>query len=244
MTGLSPNTTYDFQIVATNANGTSDGGNLSFTTLTAPSATTNAATSVSTTTAVLNGSVNPNGSATTYYFQYGLTTAYGSTTTPASAGSGTAALPETANLTGLIPNTTYDFQIVATNANGTTDGVNMSFATANPRETPSAATDAACISATTAALNGSVDPNGSATTYYFQYGTTTAYGTNTTSLSAGAGTSALAESANLTGLIANTTYDFQLVATNANGTTYGGNLSFTTLPTASPSSSRVVATPS
>jgi hypothetical protein len=63
--------------------------------------------------------------------------------------------------------------------------------------------------------------------YYFEYGTIGAYGSTTTSSSAGSGTSAVGVLANLVGLSAGATYDFRLVAANAYGTTYGGNLTFT-----------------
>jgi len=96
-----------------------------------PTAVTSAATTVSSTSAVLNGTVNPNGYPTTYQFDYGTTTSYGSVlpASPASAGAGTTAVPETADLTGLSPDTTYDFELVATSANGTTAGTNMTFTT-------------------------------------------------------------------------------------------------------------------
>ncbi len=102
-----------------------------FTSTLLPSATTDAATSVGSSSATLNGSVNPNGSATTYYFEYGTTTSYGLTTSSTSAGSGTSTVAETASLTGLSANTTYDFRLVATNANGTTDGGNLIFTTSS-----------------------------------------------------------------------------------------------------------------
>jgi hypothetical protein len=94
-----------------------------------PSATTGAATSVGSSNATLNGSVNANGSTATYYFEYGTTTSYGSTTSSTSAGSGTSTVAETASLTGLGAGSTYDFQLVATNSNGTTDGGNLTFTT-------------------------------------------------------------------------------------------------------------------
>jgi hypothetical protein len=101
-----------------------------------PSVTTGAATSVTSSTATLNGRVNPNGYTTTYYFEYGTTTSYGTTTTSTSAGSGTSAVAATASLTGLSPGTTYDFQLVATNANGTTDGGNLTFTTSSTPPPP------------------------------------------------------------------------------------------------------------
>jgi len=246
---LTPGTTYHFDLVATNAYGTTNGGDRTFTTSTAPPIVTiGAATGVSSTGATLNGTVNPNGFASTYYFDYGTTTAYSlGPTASASAGSGTSALPESAFIAGLTPNTTYHFRIVATNIFGTTTGSDQTFTTSPPP--PDAITGAATsISSTGATLNGTVNPNGSATTYYFDYGTTTAYSMGPTAVtSAGSGTSVIPESAVVTGLTPGTIYHFQLVATNGVGTTTGGDLTFTTLaaaPTVTTGAAKCVSTTS
>src|SRR4051794_9531872 len=84
-----------------------------------PTATTEPATAITDTAATLNGKVNPSGQATSYFFKYGTTTAYDHETTPASAGSGTEAVSELANVSGLTPATTYHFQIVAEYGSGT-----------------------------------------------------------------------------------------------------------------------------
>jgi hypothetical protein len=94
-----------------------------------PLAETGEATVVSGTGATLNGVVNPNGLATKYHFQYGTTTSYGKTTAEVSVGSGTTNLEESEAITGLTKSTTYDFRIVATNSDGTTDGANEVFGT-------------------------------------------------------------------------------------------------------------------
>ena len=78
-----------------------------------PTVTTNAATSVTQTGATLNGTVNPNGDSTYAYFQWGLTTTYGTTTTARSLGSGTSNVSVADALTGLTPNTLYHFRVVA-----------------------------------------------------------------------------------------------------------------------------------
>jgi len=95
-----------------------------------------------------------------------------------------------------------------------------------------ATTEAATsVTATGATLKASVNPEGSATTYSFVYGTNstlTSGTTTTTAQSAGSGTSALSETAALTGLTVGTTYYDRVVATNAGGTTLGAILSFTT----------------
>jgi hypothetical protein len=95
----------------------------------------------------------------------------------------------------------------------------------------SATTNAAAnIGATGATLNGTVDDGGATTSVSFEYGTTTAYGTaaaaTPASIPAGSGPTAI--SAALTGLLPNTPYHFRVDATNASGTVYGSDLSFTT----------------
>ena len=81
--GLTANTTYHFRIVAANGNGTKYGSDRTFTTLSATGpavAITNPATNVASSSATLNGSVDPHGLTTTVHFQYGTTTSYGHTT--------------------------------------------------------------------------------------------------------------------------------------------------------------------
>jgi alpha-tubulin suppressor-like RCC1 family protein len=95
---------------------------------------TGAASGVSADAATLNGTVAPNGLATSYRFEYGTTTSYG-TSVPvpdASAGSGGASKPVSAALTGLARGRTYHFRLVATNGAGTSVGEDGSFDTARP----------------------------------------------------------------------------------------------------------------
>jgi subtilisin family serine protease len=102
--------------------------------LTGVPASTKAATSLTTTTAALNGSVNPNGVASTYQFEYGSTTAYGSKApaSPKSAGSGFEDVAVSEKLEGLSQGTTYHYRLVATNEFGTTYGKDMTFKTEVP----------------------------------------------------------------------------------------------------------------
>ncbi len=89
---------------------------------------------------------------------------------------------------------------------------------------------ASAVGQTAATLNGSVNPRGSATTYHFDYGKTTAYGHSTATLSAGSGTTAKSVSARITGLAPGTTYHFRLMGSSSAGTTLGKDARFTTLP--------------
>ena len=106
---------------------------------TAPSATTQAASSITTSSAQLNSYVNPNGLATTIYFQYGLTTSYGSSTSL--GGIGTTAGNYGFTVSSLTANTTYHFRIVAYNSGGTSYGSDLTFTTS--AIAPSATTQAA-----------------------------------------------------------------------------------------------------
>ena len=97
----------------------------------APSVTTNAASSISATGATLNGTVSANGGPATVTFEYGTTTSYGSTVTATQsplAGSASGAAVS-ASITGLTCNTTYNFRAVGTNVVGTTNGGNLTFTT-------------------------------------------------------------------------------------------------------------------
>lgn len=87
---------------------------------------------------------------------------------------------------------------------------------------------AAGVSQTTARLTGTVTPNGAATTYVFQYGTTTAYGAATPSAGAGSGTRAVTVTADVGALAPATKYHYRLVASNRKGTTRGRDRTFTT----------------
>jgi phosphodiesterase/alkaline phosphatase D-like protein len=131
ISSLSVNTVYHFRIVATNGSGTRYGSDRTFTTLTAtgpPVVTTNPATNVTSSSATLNGSLDPHGLATSVNFQYGTTTSYGHTT-PTQSHTGNAYLNITANISGLTTHTTYHFRIVATNSAGTRDGSDRTFTT-------------------------------------------------------------------------------------------------------------------
>jgi hypothetical protein len=97
--------------------------------VTKPTVTTGGAARVTQTSATLTGKVNPNGARTTYFFQYGASKLYGSTTGPTDAGAGTNARTAAADLTGLAPFTKYHYRLVAQNVKGTTFGGDRTFTT-------------------------------------------------------------------------------------------------------------------
>ncbi len=291
----------------------------------APYAQTGAATNLGTTYATLNGSVSANGSATSYWFEYGTTISLGQNSQVFSAGTATYTQSVSAAVSNLTPNTTYYFRVVAQNAYGTAQGAILSFGTtgtvqnytpslvitpnfatvtqnqsaifyaqydADGAQGPQAATDvsfsanwssnntaiatrtgsngqftgvnagtaqiiatyagltayatlsvtggvtgsapsaqtnsATGVSDTSATVNGWVNANGAATTYWFEYGTNYSMVSRTGNQSAGSGNSQISAMSFLSGLSQNTTYYFRVVAQNQFGTAYGATLSFTT----------------
>jgi hypothetical protein len=101
-----------------------------------PAATTDAASNVTATSATLNATVFPNQNSTTYYFQYGPTAGYGAQTPTQGPVSGNAGKSASADVTGLVPATTYHFRVVATNSAGTSNGSDVTFTTAAAGTTP------------------------------------------------------------------------------------------------------------
>jgi hypothetical protein len=191
-----------------------------------PLVETKKATGITKTEATLNGGVDPNGAETKYHFEYGTSTAYGSSTAEVYVGSGTSIVEELQKVAGLLPDTAYDFRIVASNSFGTADGSNEAFTTSGPKVPLAETLGASAVTETGATLNGVVNPNGIETKYHFEYGTTISYGKETAAVAVGAGTANLNESKAITGLTAKTTYHFRIVATNANGTTDGPDQTF------------------
>jgi streptogramin lyase len=177
-----------------------------------------------------HGSVDPNGIVTTYYYQYGLTTGYGSLSSFGEAGSGWGPSPRSMTLTGLKGSSTYHYRIYAENVTGTIYGHDRTFTTPSwlPIVTTNAPTGVIHQEAT---LNGSVNPQGGSTSYHFEYGFKGPCGANPcTSVpipdaSVGSGESAVNVSRKLTGL-EDGNYNYRIVATNGEGTSYGGNQTF------------------
>ena len=192
-----------------------------------PVATTTAATLVTATTARLNGTVDPDSVNSSGFFHWGTTTNYGNSTGLTNVGGGTSLVAISNTLSGLTPGTTYHFRAVASNSVGLHLDGDQTFTTTldPPTVTTLAATN---ITSTSATVNGSANPNGLATTYSFQYGPTTSYGSTSSVVSAGSGIVPVAVSNNLAGLTPGVLYHFRVVAGNGAGTNAGGDLTFTT----------------
>lgn len=204
-----------------------------------PSASTGGA-SAGETEASLDGTVDPDGEATKYLFEWGPDTKYGQTTAELPlSGEDHTGHAVSAKLTGLAPATTYHYRLVAKNASGTVPGVDQQFTTEAPPGAPLVSTDPAGeLGEAEATLNGTVNPDGQATEYLFEWGTSaTAYGQTTAKLLvAGKDHTGHLVSAKLTGLAADTEYHFRVLATNASEMTpvLGTDMVFKTAPTPEP----------
>jgi Ca2+-binding RTX toxin-like protein len=95
-----------------------------------PGAETLGATGITATAANVTGLVNPSGSASSYRFEFGTTTAYGASTAATNAGAANGNQAVGALLTGLTPGTVYHYRVVASNAGGTSLGLDREFKTA------------------------------------------------------------------------------------------------------------------
>ena len=227
---LLPGTLYHYQLVASNSAGLIYGGDLTFTTIPAvPVVTTLAASGLTPTNGTLNGTVNPGGGVTTAYFQYGLTTNYGSFSATNTLTATNASLAVSNLISSLSPGATYHYQLVAANSSGTVYGADGTLATlAGPLTVYTLA--ASGITAITATLNASVYAGTNPATAYFQYGLTTNYGSVTTTTGVPTNSPALAVANLVSGLNPNTTYHFQAVASNRLGIVRGVDLTWSTPP--------------
>jgi hypothetical protein len=199
-----------------------------------PVVSTEGASFISKSTAVLSGEVNPKGAQTSYWYEYGETNSLGNSTAPQLVGSGYFAYNAPVALTGLKADSTYYYRLGAQNQYGKVYGAVLSFKT--DLDTPPAqyllpsieTKSASNVAETSATIAGTVNPRGSETRYWFEYGQNFGLGNTTASASAGAGQAGVGVSANLSGLEPNKTYYYRLNAQNAYGTVNGNIAVFIT----------------
>jgi hypothetical protein len=193
-----------------------------------PVAVTGGATA-GTATATLTGTVDPNGSPTVYYFEYGTTTDYQlDSATQTAAGDDPVAVQAT--ISGLTANTTYHYRLVAGTARGEDRTFTTTAAPLNPRPPGISRLSAQDKTTSSARLTALIDPNRAATTYHVEWGTSsTQLGSRSPDATLPAGDGNVAISAPVTDLPTHTKIYWRVVATNAAGTKRSGVASFTTL---------------
>jgi hypothetical protein len=197
--------------------------------VTVPEPTTGSAQVTGDHEATLGGTVNPDGlKLEECLFEYGLTIGYGlkapCAETPAEIGLTTKQVH--ADLTELEGEARYHYRLVARNENTTIYGEDATFKM--PSKPVVESGWASGVGSVTATLNAAINPEGSATTYRFEWGTDTSYGNLTPSAPAGEGAGVKAVNSTLSGLQPNTTYHFRVLATNGIGSSEGDDVAFTT----------------
>ena len=239
LTGLAASTVYHARAVATNAQGTTTGADFSFTTAPAIPPSVGAVTplEVRTTAAQVQAAYVSAGSAlASVQWEYGLTTAYGSTmAAEPSSMSADDIINVTGLFSGLQPATTYHYRCRVTSADGSATSADGTFTTSSgpPLPVTGSATSVGDLSAI---LNGSASTSTGTLTAFFDFGTTTAYGTvftpdfATISSATSTPVSALA-----TGLLPSTTYHYRLNVRDVDNNVFSGaDMTFTTAAPATP----------
>ena len=228
---LQPGTTYYFRVRAYNDAGSDIGATYSFTTPTQyypPEVTTNDATVNSAYSATLHGIVNPKGLTTTAWFEYGTTTSLGNSTPTTYLDDSFTNFPIQRTIDNLQPNTKYYFRACASNSMGQTQGSIKYFWTDAGGAPIATSFEATNITTNSAKLSGRVNPQGLTTSYYFEYGTSTNFGSQTVTGTLPGDYNNYTVEANISGLMPNTTYYFRIYAWNGQGVGYDSPRYFTT----------------
>ncbi len=166
--------------------------------------------------ATLNGAVNPDSAGeATCEFEYGTTAAYGSRapcTKPVPEGNAVTSVQ--AEITGLQPDTVYHYRLDAHNQNGivnTGQGPEDegTFKTEGPGIESESVSE---VTASSATLNTVIEPDNSPTSYYFEYGRTTEYGSQTVRAPVGSGEGDASLAAHIRDLEAGALYHYRVVA--------------------------------
>ncbi len=126
LTGLPSSSVRSVRLVASNANGTLPAVGV---TISHPTTAGESFSNVSVIAATFSATVDPGGLATKYRVEYGTSTSYGTSTPEENIGSANQGVAVRVDLTGLQPGTQYHLRVVASNALGTIDGPDVTFAT-------------------------------------------------------------------------------------------------------------------
>jgi hypothetical protein len=214
LTGLTPGTTYDYDVLSTDSAGTATSANFTFVTSTpVPTISAVASSGITATSATITWTTDQPSSS---QVEYGTTTGYGALSALGSA----LVTSHSVTLTGLTPGTTYDYAVLSTDSAGTATSANFIFATSTPVPTISAVASSG-ITANSATIAWTTDQPSSS---QVKYGTTTSYG----SLSSLGSSPVTSHLVTLTGLTAGTTYNYAVLSADSAGTATSANFTFST----------------
>jgi len=232
---LNPNSMYYYALECKNDKSTVRGDEKSFTTSSSPQVvTTGEAREMTIAGARLGGDITTNGLDTTWWFEYGATTSYGRTAPSTEkeynhTGSGRAGGDTVSDVAfGLSPNTTYHYRLVTNSSAGRIAGGDKTFTTRDKPKPPVVTTDAATnVTDVSAVLNGTVDAP--TTSYYFQYGPTDSYGSQSGSPQYPSPASLNVSYTIAGGLTPGTTYHYRIIGGGSENLVGSGrDMTFTT----------------
>lgn len=213
---LKPGVEYHYRLVAGNGSSTSQGEYETFTTNPLPAVGSPSVDNLTYNSADLKAVVNPRGFETTYRFEYGSTSAYG-TVVPipdGNVGSGSSDVPVSVHIAGLSSDSYYHWRIVAESTNGSATTPDQRFLTFGPVRAETVGSP--IRTAATARLEGRVNPDGAPTTFHFEYGTEGPCDlypcTVLPDRSAGSGETMELVSEPVEGLTPDTTYHYRVIA--------------------------------
>ncbi|MBI2064879.1 MAG: hypothetical protein HYT62_02390 [Candidatus Yanofskybacteria bacterium] len=212
-----------------------------------PSVTTGSVMLQSQRSGFMYGSVNPNGSGTYVRAEIGTSTAFGRVYGPQWIGNGTSPVDVQFGFINLRENTTYYYRIIAQTGGRVVNGETKTFITSssggssnnnnnnnnnnsgNTVDLPTVFTNGpASVLSNSAVINGTINPNGSSGTFWFEFGKTSALGQTTSVQSFGISNSGLLATGDLSGLQSGTIYYYRIAARNSSGIVRGNILNFTT----------------
>jgi len=199
----------------------------------APDAEIAPVTDITSDSATFNGTVDPNGSPTSYHFEYstdGLTWTNVPATFDIDAGAGDDPVAASLPVAPLEPDTDYRVRLVATKPFGAGTDTSPEALFSTPPARPTIVSSGAEPGTTTATLRGRIHPRGQQTTYRFEYGLTDGYDNAVPVPDGDAGSGDVVQSVeeSISGLTPSTTYHFRLVAENGTGPSEGPDQTFTT----------------
>lgn len=231
LTDLAPGTTYYVRAYATNSAGTAYGSEKTLTTqATLPTVTTGEVSNITQTTAQGSGNVTNSGGANVTERGVCWSTSHNPTISGSHANNGTGTGGFTVNMTGLTANTHYYVRAYAKNSAGVSYGNEVDFTTSQNISAPTVTTSQVTnVQQTTATGGGNVTNSGGATVTERGICWSTSHNPTTSGSHANSGTGTGSFTVNMTGLTANTTYYVRAYAINSAGTSYGSEVTFTTL---------------
>jgi hypothetical protein len=233
VSSLAPSTTYYYRVVTSNAKGAKGGANygseLSFHAIGPPKIDSFSAQVPSgkagQTHTTLQAQIDPEGGETIYHFEYGENESYGtSIPVPAAAiGPGEAPVSVTAELSGLKVGTTYHYRVSASNEFNPTPVVSADQTFTTVVALTIGDESASGVASTSATLDAQINPLGSDTTAYVQYGTANCATSPTSCVDSplppgadlGSAEGELPMSVHVQGLTPDTTYHYRFLATDA-----------------------------